>query len=110
MEEKRRVTDSNWEEIKQFMKDQRYANEESNSYRQSDKLTQQFQAESIERLANQVTIQNGRVTKAEEWIKEKETLIIQKQKFNSNFQAWVTVIATLAMAIFTVMGWFQHKG
>lgn len=73
--------------------------QESREYRIKDELTQKYQVENLEALKNAVKIQNGRVVKLEEW-KQEISLKIQQRKDNyAVAQAWITVIATVVMAI-----------
>lgn len=92
MEERRRIEDKNWEEFRAFMA-------ESREYRIKDEITQKYQVENIEALKDKVGIQNGRVVKLEKWQQEIELKIKQRKDNYAQGQAWLTVIATIVMAI-----------
>lgn len=92
MEDRRRSDDKNWDEIKNFIS-------ESREYRIKDEIVQKYQVENIESLKTKVGIQNGRVVKLEEWKLEIELKIKQRKDNYSTAQAFVTVIATVVMAL-----------
>lgn len=92
MEDRRRLDDNNWDEIKAFIS-------ESRIYRAQDTITQKYQIENIEALKNAVKIQNGRVVNLEEWKKIIEEKIKQRKDNYANMQAIITVIATIVMAV-----------
>lgn len=92
MEDRRKTDVSNWEEIKGFIS-------ESRKYRAIDEITQKYQLENIEALKNAVKIQNGRVAKVEEWKLIIEQKIKQRKDNYATIQAWITVTATVVMAV-----------
>lgn len=96
IDERRRIDDKNWDEIKNFII-------ESREYRAADEVTQKYQVENIESLKNQVKFQNGRVFNLEKWKEEIEIKIKQKKDSWSKIQAWVTIICTIVMAISAVI-------
>lgn len=96
MEERRRENDKNWESIISFIT-------ESREYRAADAVTQKFQAENIEAIKNAVKIQNGRVLKLEEWRQVIEQKIKQRKDNYNTAQAFITVIATIVMAISAII-------
>jgi hypothetical protein len=92
MEERRQENKEFFGKIEKFI-------EESRVYRAQDEITQKFQVENIEALKNAVIIQNGRVVKLEKWQQEIEQKIKQRKDNYATIQAWITVIATVVMAI-----------
>lgn len=92
MEERQRLEDKNWEEVKNFIADSR-------DYRVRDEVTQKYQVETIQKLENQVKTQNGRVFGLEKWKEEIELKIKQRKDNYSTAQAIITVVATIVMAI-----------
>lgn len=78
--------------LQQFM-------DESRAYRIKDELTQKYQVENIEALKNAVTIQNGRVVQLEKWRIDIDAKIQQRKDNYNTVQAWITVVATIVMAI-----------
>lgn len=91
MEERQRLEDKNWEEVKNFIADSR-------DYRVRDEVTQKYQVETIQKLENQVKTQNGRVFGLEKWKEEIEQRIKQRKDNYSTAQAIITVVATIVMA------------
>lgn len=94
-EERRRYDDKNWKEVINFIS-------ESREYRVADQITQKYQVENIEALKNAVKIQNGRIVKIEEWKSIIDEKMRQRKDNYANVQAWITVIATIIMAISAV--------
>lgn len=92
MDERRRLDDKNWEEIRSFIS-------ESREYRIKDELLQKDQIRDIESLNNKVGIQNGRVVKIEQWKIDIENQIKRRKDNYSTAQAMITVIATIVMAV-----------
>lgn len=92
IEERRRENDKIGNEIRSFIS-------ESREYRIKDEITQKYQVENIEALKNKVGIQNGRVVKLEEWKQEIELKIKQRKDNYANVQAFITIAATIIMAI-----------
>ena len=96
MEDRRRLDDKNWEEIKGFIN-------ESREYRARDEVTQKYQAENLEAVKVAVKTQNGRVFKLEEWKQVIEQKIQQRKDNYNTVMAIITVIATVIMAISAVI-------
>lgn len=92
MEDRRRIDDKNWDEIKNFII-------ESREYRIKDDITQKYQVDNIESLKNKVEIQNGKVFKLESWKQEIEQRIKQRKDNYAMAQAVITIVATVVMAI-----------
>jgi len=92
MEERRRENDKNWDEIKNFIKDQTSFNNESREYRAADIVKQEY-------IMAQVKKTNGRVDEIEDWIKEAKVRIQDKKDSRINAQALITIIATVIMAV-----------
>ena len=96
MEDRRKIDDKNWEEIKNFIN-------ESREYRARDEVTQKYQAENLEAVKVAVKTQNGRVFKLEEWKQVIEQKIQQRKDNYNRAMAVITVIATVIMAISAVI-------
>ena len=118
MEERRRSNDSDWQEIRDFIKSQTIFNNESRVYRERDIITQQYQVENIEKLKNQVAFQNGRVLELEKFREEIKNRIKNrreeidereqnKKDFNINRQNLINIIIGIVMAVSAIVMIFK---
>jgi hypothetical protein len=97
----------NWDEIKEFIKSQKEANAESRQYRAIDIVTQKYQVENIEKLKNQVTLQNGRVFELEKFREEIKNKIKYKEDNLQDIKDFLMIVATVVMAVSAIVVFFK---
>jgi hypothetical protein len=113
-EDRRRADDKNWEDVREFMKEQRSANEKSNLYRVADLVTQKYQAENLESMKVEFKKMNGRTFELEKYIEylkqriesRRETIEADASNLkdsNINKQQLILIIATIIMSVSAIV-------
>ena len=98
--ERRREDDIFKKEMRDFMS-------ASTTYRAKDEVTQKYQVDKIVDLDNKVGIQNGRIVKLEKRQEEMDSKIKQRKDNYTTVMAWITIIATVIMAVSSFAIYFK---